>query len=92
MSFPGGTIVKNPLVNAGDAKRCRFDSWVGKMPWTRKEQPTPVFLPGESHGQRSLVGYSLWDGKEWDVTEHISQPTEAGGARMIGGDLRSSGK
>ena len=38
------------------------------------------------------MGYSLWDGKEWDVTEHISQPTEAGGARMIGGDLRSSGK
>ena len=36
--------------------RCGFDPWVGKIPWTRKWQPTPVFLPGESHGQRSLVG------------------------------------
>ena len=35
-------------------KRCRFDSWVGKIPWRRKWQPTPVFTPGESHGQRSL--------------------------------------
>ena len=36
----------------------RFDSWVRKIPWSRKRQPTPVVLPGESHGQRSLVGYS----------------------------------
>ena len=41
-------------------RRCRFDSWVGKIPWRRKWQPTPVFLPGDSHGQRSLAGYSLW--------------------------------
>ena len=39
-------------------KRCRFDHWVGKIPWRRKWQPTPVFLPEESHGQRSLAGYS----------------------------------
>ena len=39
-------------------------------PWRRKWQPTPVFLLGESHGQRSLVGYSLWDHKESDRTEH----------------------
>ena len=38
-------------------KRYRFDPWVGKMPWRRAWQPTPVFLPGESHGQKSLVGY-----------------------------------
>ena len=37
-----------------------FDSWVGKSPWRRKWQPTPVFLPGKSHGQRSLAGYSPW--------------------------------
>ena len=37
-----------------------FNSWVGKIPWRRKWHPTPVLLPGESHGQRSLVGYSLW--------------------------------
>ena len=39
----------------------RFDPWVGKIPWRRKWQPTPVFLPGKSHGQRSLVGFSPWD-------------------------------
>ena len=41
-------------------KRHRFNTWVGKIPWRRKWQPTPVLLPGESHGQRSLVGYSPW--------------------------------
>ena len=46
-----------------------FDPWVGKIPWRRKWQPTPVFLPGESHGQRSLVGYRLWGHKESDTTE-----------------------
>ena len=39
-------------------KRLRFDPWVGKIPWRRKWQPTPVFLPGISHGQKSLAGYS----------------------------------
>ena len=47
-----------------------FDPWFGKMPWRRKWQPTPVFLPGESHGQRSLAGYSSWGRKEPDTTEH----------------------
>ena len=37
-----------------------YDLWVGKIPWRREWQPTPVFLPGKSHGQRSLVGYSPW--------------------------------
>ena len=41
--------------NAGDAWRHRFNPWVGKIPWRRKWQPTPLFLPGEFHGQRSLV-------------------------------------
>ena len=40
-----------------------FNPWVGKIPWRRKRQPAIVFLPGESHGQRSLVGYSSWDSK-----------------------------
>ena len=43
--------------------RPRFSPWVGKVPWRRKWQPTPVFVPGESHGQRSLVGYSPWGPK-----------------------------
>ena len=42
------------------------------MHWRRKWQPTPVFLPGESHGQRSLVGYSPWDHKELDTTEQLT--------------------
>ena len=46
LGFPGGASGKE------------LDPWVGKTPWRRKQQPTPVFLPGESHGQRSLVGYS----------------------------------
>ena len=48
-----------------------FDPWVGKIPWRRKWQPTPIFLPGESHGRRSLVGYSPWGGKESDTTERL---------------------
>ena len=46
-----------------------FNSWVGKITWGRKWQPTPVFLPGESHGQRSLAGYSPRCPKESDMTE-----------------------
>ena len=45
--------------------RWRYDPWVGKIPWRRKWQPTPVFLPEKSHGQRSLVGYSPRGGKSW---------------------------
>ena len=50
----------------------RFDPWVGKIPWRNKWQPTPVILPGEFHGQRSMVGYSLWGGKESDTTERLT--------------------
>ena len=50
-------VVKNLPANAQDT-RGKFDPWVGTIPWRRKWQPTPVFLPGESHGQRSLAGYS----------------------------------
>ena len=50
-------VVKNPPANAEDIKH-EFDLWVRKIPWRRAWQPTPVFLPGESHGQRSLAGYS----------------------------------
>ena len=46
-----------------------FDAWVRKILWRRKWQPTPVFLPRKSHGQRSLVGYSPWSLKESDMTE-----------------------
>ena len=56
--FPSGTSGKEPTWQSRICKRLRFDPWVGKIPWGRTWQPTPVILPGESHGQRSLVGYS----------------------------------
>ena len=50
----------------------RFDPCVRKIPWRRKWQPTPLFLPEEFCGQRSLVGYSPWGRKESDMTEQLS--------------------
>ena len=50
----------------------RVDPWVRKIPWRRKWQPSLVFLPGESHGQRSLAGYSPWGCEESDTTERLS--------------------
>ena len=52
-------------------ERPEFDPWVGKIPWRRKWQPTAVFLPGESHGQRRLVGYGPWGCRELKVTEQL---------------------
>ena len=49
-----------------------FNPRIGKIPWRRKWQPAPVFLPGESHGEWSLVGYSLWVHKELDTTEGLN--------------------
>ena len=69
LGFPGGTSAKEPACQCRRHKRCGFDPWVGKIPWRRKWQPTPVFLPGESHGQRSLAGCSPWGCKESDMTE-----------------------
>ena len=61
-------MVKNPPANAGDAgRRHGFDPWVGKVPWRREWQPTPLFLPGESHRQRSLASYNPWGSKESDT-------------------------
>ena len=56
--FPGCGSSKEPTCHSRKHKRLRFNPWVGKIPWRRKWQPTPVFLTGESHGQRSLEGYS----------------------------------
>ena len=61
-------MVKNPPANAGDV-RDWFHPWVRKIPWKRAWQSTPVFLPGESYGQKSPVGYSPWSHIELDVTE-----------------------
>jgi len=58
MGFPGGTNGKESVCQCMGCEGHGFDLWVGKIPWKRAWQPTPVLLPGESHGQRSLVGYS----------------------------------
>ena len=58
LCFPGVSVIKNLPASSGG-----FNPWVGKIPWRRKWQPTPVFLPGNSHGQRSLAGYSPWGHK-----------------------------
>ena len=62
-------LVKNALANAGDLRDVTLILWFRKIPWRRAWQPTPVFLPGESHRQRSLAGYSAWGCKESDTTE-----------------------
>ena len=62
-------VLKNPPTNCRRHGRSWFDSWVRKVPWRRKGPPTPVFLLGESHGQRSPAGYSLWGHKGSDVTK-----------------------
>ena len=74
LDFPGGSVVKNLPASVGDTGDS--DSiWVGKMPWRRKWQPTPVFLPGESHGERRLEGYNPCGHKESDMTEQMSMHT-----------------
>ena len=67
---PSGTRGKEFAFQSRRHKRRRFNPWVRKIPWSRKWQPTPVFLPGKSHGERSLAGYSPWGHKESDTTEH----------------------
>ena len=66
-------VVQNLPANAGDVREDvrEFDLWVGRIPWRRAWQPPPVFLPGEFHGQRSLVGYSPQGHKASDTTEAI---------------------
>ena len=54
MGFSGSTVVKE---SAYQCRRLLFDPWVGKIPWSKKWQPIPVFLPGKCHGQRSLACY-----------------------------------
>ena len=57
-AFQGDASDKEPTCQCKRCKRCKFNSWVRKVPWRRAWRPTALFLPGEFHGQRSLVGYS----------------------------------
>ena len=61
-------LVKNPPANAGN-KRCGFSPWVRKIPWRTALQPTPLFLPGEFYGQKTLAVYSTWGHKNLVKTE-----------------------
>ena len=67
--LPGGSDGKSVSLQCGTPV---LDPWVGKIPWRRKWQPTPVLLPGKSHGWRNLVGYSPWGCKELDTTEWLN--------------------
>ena len=67
--------IKNPPAHEGDIMRHGFDPWVGKIPWRRKWQPSPVFLPGESHGHRSLAG-TVHGVTESDRSEQLNDQQE----------------
>ena len=66
--FPGGSVVENLPV----MQEHRLSPWVWKIPWRRKWQPTPIFLPGKSHGQRSLADYGPWGRKESDMSQELN--------------------
>ena len=72
--FPGSPSGKEPACQYRRCKRCRFDPWVGKIPWRRAWQPTTAFLSGESHGQRSLEAYTK--SLIQQVTKHICGGTK----------------
>ena len=69
MGFLGGASCKELACQCRRHKRHNFDPWVGNIPWRRSWQPTPVFLPGESHRLKNLVGYSLLGHEESDSTK-----------------------
>ena len=69
---PDGASGKEPACQCRRLKRLQFNPWVGKIPWRRDWQATPVFLPGESHGHRSLAGYCPWGHKELDMQERVT--------------------
>ena len=81
--FPDGVngkttaTAKNPSCQDRRHKRCRLNPWVLKIPWRRAWQPSPVFLPGESPGQRSLTVYGPGGRKESDMTEQLIHTQEA---------------
>ena len=75
--FSGGAIVKNWSASARD-KRHGFNTWVEKIAWGRKCQPTPVFLPGESQGQRILAGYTVHG-----VAKSQTQLNDSGGMHRL---------
>ena len=91
MGCPGGSSGKEPASQYRRHKSRGFSPWVRKIPWRRAWQPTPVFLPGEFHGQRGLVGYSPWGRKESDMTEateHKCRYSQGRGRLWAGSSLK----
>ena len=72
LGFPSGACGEESACQCMRYKRLRCNPWVGKIPWRRALQPTPVSLPGESQGQRSLAGYSPLGRRESDMTEVLT--------------------
>ena len=72
LGFPGGAGGKDSVCQFRRHKRPGFDLWVWNIPWKWERLHSPVFLPGKSHGQRRLVGYSPWGHKESDRTEGLT--------------------
>ena len=70
LGFPGGTVVKNLCAHGEDAREVGSIPGLGRSPWSRKWQPTSVFLLGKFHGQRSLVGYCPGNHKKLHMIEH----------------------
>ena len=75
--FPDGASGKESACQCRKCKRCWLDAWDGKIPWRRKWQPTPLFMPGESHRQRSLAGYSPWVPKSQTWLRWLSTGTQS---------------
>ena len=75
--FPGGSACKESACNVGDTGDMGSLPGSERPPWRRKWLPTPVFLPGESHEHRSLLGYSLWGCKESNMTEQLTQASNS---------------
>ena len=70
----GAPILEGSTCQCKNHRRLSLNPWVGKIPWRRAWQPTPVFLPGKLHGQRILAGYSPWHHQELDMTEDAHAP------------------
>ena len=97
--FPRWLSGKESACQCRRRRRCGFSLWIRKISWGRKRQPTPVFLPGQLHGQRSLVGYSPWGLQRVRhnlVTEHaqslagITRQLQLPGCRLLGLVLSST--
>ena len=78
--FPDGASSKESACQCRRHKRYGFNPWVRKIPWRRKQQPTPLFFPGEFHGQRSLAGYSPWGHR---VRHDLATNTSGGTAAIF---------